>query len=129
MLRFTATVVCTVSCWLPAGHGLATAAALAPLPDIPKLEPAQINLPFVVENAKAVAGIGMAVLGSGLIIMVLLSLLGNCGLPRDSSDEAYAPAAVAVEVTAHKRKVRINRSRLAAAASHHSAHAAKYQTV
>lgn len=98
---------CGVFCWLPAGYGLATAAALSPLPDIPKLEPAQITIPFVVENAKAVAGIGMAVLGSGLAMMVLLSLLGNCGLPQGGSDEAYAPAAVAVEVTAHRRKVSI----------------------
>jgi len=48
----------------------------------------------------------MAVLGSGLMVMVLLSLFGNCGLQQETADDAYAPAAVAVEVRTTKRKVR-----------------------
>lgn len=70
--------------------------------NMPKLEPSQITVPFVVENAKAVAGIGMAVLGAGFLVMILLSLLGNHGLSHNSSDEAYAPAAGVVEVHAHR---------------------------
>lgn len=73
---------------------------------MPHLDPSQLTIPFVVQNAQAVAGIGMAVLGSGLIVMVLLSLFGNCGLQQEPADDAYAPAAVAVEVRTTKRKVR-----------------------
>jgi hypothetical protein len=84
---------------------LVSAAAEALLPEVPKLERSQVTASFIVENAKAVAGIGMAVLGAGVIVMILLSLLGNVGLNQDqhSSDNAYAPATV--EVHAH-RKVR-----------------------
>jgi hypothetical protein len=81
---------------------LVSAAAEA-LPEVPNLERSQITASFIVENAKAVAGIGMAVLGAGVIVMILLSLLGNVGLNQDqhSSDGAYAPATV--EVHAHKK--------------------------
>ena len=91
-------------CLSPTGYCLATAAALAlPSISVPKLDPSQITVPFVVENAKAVAGIGMAVLGSGFIVMILLSLLGDHGVSHSSSsDEAYAPASGTVEVHVHR---------------------------
>lgn len=79
---------------------------LSDVPELPKLDPSQVTVPFVVENAKAVAGIGMAVLAAGLLVMLLLSLLGNCGLSAEGPDDAYAPAAaggVAVQVHTHKR--------------------------
>lgn len=78
-------------------------AAEALLPEVPKLDRSQITASFIVGNAKAVAGIGMAVLGAGVIVMILLTLLGNVGLNQDqhSSDGAYAPATV--EVHAHKK--------------------------
>lgn len=80
-------------------------AAAMTVPQPQQLDPSQVTIPFVVENAKAVAGVGMAVLGTGLVVMILLSSLGNCGLQSASNDEAYAPAAVAVQVHAHKRQV------------------------
>lgn len=86
------------------------AAALPSLPQATaQLDPSQVTIPYVVQNAKAVAGIGVAVLAFGFLLMVLLSLLGNCGLaPDHSADDAYAPAAAVatVQVHAHKRKVR-----------------------
>lgn len=91
------------ACMLPAGvtvfGGLASAAAATGMPQL------EVTLPFVIQNAQAVAGIGMGVLGAGLVVMILLSLLGNYGLQEDSADGAYAPAAVAVEVRAHRQKV------------------------
>ena len=97
-----------------AGCCLATTTALTiPTVNVPKLDPSQVTVPFVVENAKAVAGIGMAVLGAGFLVMILLSLLGNHGLNNSSSDEAYAPAAGTVEVHAHRpAKVRCSASNL-----------------
>lgn len=73
------------------------------VPAIPKQAPGQSTASFIVENAKAVAGIGMAVLAAGLIVMILLSLLGNVGLKpsEHSADGAYAPTTV--EVHAHKK--------------------------
>jgi hypothetical protein len=97
-----------------AGCCLATTTALtAPTVNVPKLDPSQVTVPFVVENAKAVAGIGMAVLGTGFLVMILLSLLGNHGLNHNSNDEAYAPAVGTVEVHAHRpAKVRYSTSNL-----------------
>lgn len=86
--------------------GLAIAAVVVDASMMPKvaLDPSQITVPYVVEHAQEVAGIGMAVLAAGLLMMVLLSLLGNCGLQAEA-DEAYAPAAATVSVQVQKRKV------------------------
>lgn len=74
------------------------------MPTVPKLERSQITASFIVENAKGVAGISIAVLAAGVIVMVLLSLLGNAGLGpsiEPSTEGAYTVATV--EVHAHKK--------------------------
>lgn len=82
-----------------AGAVLSALAVTAQQNDTQAAAGSDITLSWIVQQAEGAAGLGMGVLGLGLIIIGILSLFGNVGMPNDSSrDDAYAPAAVEVEV-------------------------------
>ena len=73
-------------------------------------------IPWAVQQPKAVAGIGMSVVAAGIIVIFLLSLLGNCGMPEETrrpqeySSSGEAPAVVEVRTTQPNRKVSMRHS-------------------
>lgn len=96
---------CAGHCWCCMAS--VAAASLPALPDVPKAS--DITLPYVVQHAREVAGIGMSVVAAGVLVMAVLALFGNCGLQSGSSsgaaEEVYAPATATVTVQTHARKV------------------------